>query len=168
MSIVCCNRASPFDPLTLLTGNIHWWTFTVVLITLLVTLNIDLCFTVPYTRSSAAACRVPNNHQYQGRWSFCCGLSQLSPDGGFCCWSTSLHRSPLQSLTWTLSCSKWRSWKDDKCNIGKEQIYHIYHVKLKRYYSWLRGLNLHLVAVYWNYQYEAQLRYSLLTFSQNL
>ncbi len=82
----------------------------------------DLLFCVwivPYTRSSEVACMEPNSLLYQDRWSFCCGLSQLSPDGEFCYWSISPHHSPPQSWTWTLSCSMSSSWTDYKHNIGK-------------------------------------------------
>lgn len=90
--------------------------------TLKAALNFLPVFIVPCTRSSVVACMEPNNLQRQGRWSFCCGLSQLSPDGGFCCWSISPHHSPPRSSTWTLSCSMWRSWTDYKHSIGKAHL----------------------------------------------
>lgn len=58
----------------------------------------------------------PDNLRCQGRWSFYCGLSLLSPDGGYCCWSISPHRSPPRSSTWTLSCSMSHSCTGRKHN----------------------------------------------------
>lgn len=83
---------------------------------------------LPYTRSFVAACTEPNNLQDQDRWSFCCGLSRLSPDGGFCCWSTSPHHSPPQSLTWTPSYSTLSSWTDYRHKRGKTKSLTLQHV----------------------------------------
>lgn len=83
---------------------------------------------LPYTRSFVAACTEPNNLQDQGRWSFCCGLSRLSPDGGFCCWSTSPHHSPPQSLTWTPSYSTLSSWTDYRHKREKTKSLTLQHV----------------------------------------
>lgn len=84
-------------------------------------LNFVVCV-LPYTRSSGAACTEPNSLLYQDRWSFCYGLSQLSPDGGFYCWSISPHHSPPQSSTWTPSCSMSSSCPDYKHDIGKTSL----------------------------------------------